>query len=413
MSATPLSRADRYLILAAGFLGWLCAGLQMGLVPLTSRSAAGDLLFGHAPQTPDQETQAGVWFSWFLCAFLLGGAVGGWVFGRIGDRAGRVRAMGLSILGLSLLTGACGFVASPGQLVVLRFLASLGIGGMWTAGVTLVSEAWPEASRPTVAGVLGTAANVGILLVALGGHAMPITPATWRIAMYAAAAPAVLGVGVLLVVPESRTWLAARRATPLGEIFRPPLLRRTLLGILIATIPLLGTWASGKWLIPWAEKEGTDQATAQAWWAAGAVLGSAVGGVQADLFGRRTTYFIISAATLALNLFIYRCLHPADAIFLPAVFVLGLVATVFFGLLPLYLPELFPTHVRATGSGVSFNSGRIASAAGVLGAGGLMAYFGDYARVGEVTAWVYALGMVVILLAPDTTRGTDGGRGQE
>jgi hypothetical protein len=84
---------------------------------------------------------------------------------------------------------------------------------------------------------------------------------------------------------------------------------------------------------------------------------------------------------------------------------LGLVATVFFGWLPLYLPELFPTRVRATGAGVTYNFGRIVSAVGVLAAGSLMAWFqGDYARVGEATAWVYGLGMVAILFAPDTSK---------
>jgi hypothetical protein len=139
-----------------------------------------------------------------------------------------------------------------------------------------------------------------------------------------------------------------------------------------------------------------------------------VGGWLASVFGRRTTYFVVSLVTLLLNLSIYRLLRPGDPGFLPAVFVVGLVATVFFGWLPLYLPELFPTRVRATGSGVTYNFGRFASAAGVLGAGALMTLFqGDYARVGEVTACVYGLGMVVILFAPDTSKsalGADEGR---
>src|SRR5205823_3964987 len=176
------------------------------------------------------------------------------------------------------------------------------------------------------------------------------------------------------------------------------LLNRTLLGILLGTVPLLGTWSSGKWLIPWADAEGAGSAVTQAVWASGAVLGSAAGGWLADLLGRRTTYFLVSLGALAVNVAIYRLLEPAHEAFLPAVFLLGLVATVFFGWLPLYLPELFPTRDRATGSGVCYNLGRVASAAGVLAAGGMMAAFeGDYARVGEVTAWVYGLGMVVIL----------------
>jgi len=136
-----------------------------------------------------------------------------------------------------------------------------------------------------------------------------------------------------------------------------------------------------------------------------APFGGAAGGVLASRLGRRTTYFLTSLATLLINLLIYHGLDPTHKAFLPAAFVLGLVTTVFFGWLPLYLPELFPTRVRATGAGVAFNFGRFATAGGVLGAGALLALFeGDYARVGGVTAWVYALGMLIILPAPDTSK---------
>jgi MFS family permease len=431
------STRARCLILLAAFLGWLCAGLEMGLGPLVARPAVRDLLFRVEGQltvslNQAEEGQVGTWFAWYLCAFLLGGAVGGLLFGRLGDRHGRVRALGWSILFFSVFTGASWLVRSPEELLLLRFLASLGIGGTWPAGVALVSEAWPDAARPTLAGAMGTAANVGILLMALLGQRLQITPDSWRWLTLIGTAPLLLGVAVLLWLPESPRWLAERsaaaaltaspnrqageqsaasQARPLGEIFRPPLLRRTLLGILLGTIPLLGAWSSGKWLIPWADREGVDAALTQATWAVGAVLGSAAGGWLASVFGRRTTYFAVSLVTLVLNLSIYRLLRPGDPAFLPAVFLVGLVATVFFGWLPLYLPELFPTRVRATGSGVTYNSGRFASAVGVLGAGGLMTLFqGDYARVGEVTACVYALGMVVILFAPDTSKSALGSR---
>jgi hypothetical protein len=136
------------------------------------------------------------------------------------------------------------------------------------------------------------------------------------------------------------------------------------------------------------------------------VIGGAAGGWAADLLGRRRAYFLISLITLLLNGAIYRLLTPLHPAFLPAVFALGVASTLFFGWLPLYLPELFPTRVRATGTGVAYNAGRVASAAGVLAAGGLMDLFqGDYARVASAAAWVYGLGMVVILFAPDTGRG--------
>jgi MFS family permease len=409
-----LSPAGRRLVLAAVFLGWLCAGLEMGLVPLASRPAIRALLLGGEGDlgTAD-EALAGTWFARFLAAFLLGAAVGGLLFGGVGDRAGRVRAMGLSILCFAAFTGASWLVQTPGQLLIMRFLTGLGVGGMWPAGVTLVAEAWPDSSRPLTAGLIGAAANVGILLMALLGAVMKVAPESWRWAHLVGGAPALLGVVVLLAVPESPRWLALRgksrpreKGSDSTSVFRPPLLGRTLIGILLGAVPLLGTWGSGKWLLPWADAtRGADAAATQALWALGAVLGSAAGGWLADRLGRRLMYFLISLATLVLNLCIYRFLSPEGAVFLPAVFLLGLVGTMFFGWLPLYLPELFPTSARATGTGVAYNFGRFASAAGVLGAGALMTAFdGDYARVGQTTAAVYGLGMVLILLAPDTSK---------
>lgn len=402
---TELTTAQRRVILTAAVLGWLCAGVEMGLGPLLGRPALKQLFAEAVP-----EAVLGIWYGRYLCAFLLGGAFGGLIFGRLGDRAGRVRALGLSVLCFSLFTGASWFVQTPEQFVALRFVASLGIGGSWPAGVSLVSEAWPAASRPTVAGLMGAAANVGILLMALIGLALHITPETWRTATLIGMLPVVLGFWTLLGVSESPTWLAGRGtattpAAPIREVVQPPLLGRLLLGIGLGTVPLLGTWASGKWLYPWADSLGMNAARAQLIWSSGAVLGGALGGWLAVHWGRRTTYSLVSLATLIINLVIYRWLDPRHSGFLPAVFLLGLVATVFFGWLPLYLPELFPTRVRATGLGISFNFGRFATAAGVLTAGELMKQFdGDYARVGEVTAWVYVLGLFLILFAPDTTK---------
>jgi MFS family permease len=412
-----LSTTQRRVVLAAVFLGWLCAGVEMGLTPLVSRSALRDLLFdmGSTGASISQADEAAIgrWFGAYLSTFLLGGAVGGVLFGRWADASGRVRAVGWSILCYSLLTGTGWFARSASELLVLRFLASLGIGGMWAAGVPLASEVWPNASRTTVAGAIGAAANIGILLLALLGAKQSITPESWRWVMLVGGLPALLGVWVLWRVPESPRWLAVRNArtteatrnnfAPLAELLRPPLRRRTLLGVGLATVPLLGTWASGKWLIPWADATaGASQAYTQAVWAAGAVVGSALGGWLAERFGRRTTYFVVSAASLAINMSLYHFLVPSDRLFLPAVFMVGLVPTIFFGWLPLCLPELFPTRVRATGSGVTFNLGRVLSACGVLISGWLMTQFhGDYARVGEVTAAVYAVGMVLILAAGD------------
>ena len=113
----------------------------------------------------------------------------------------------------------------------------------------------------------------------------------------------------------------------------------------------------------------------------------------------------ISLAALLVSGWIYHFITPTDRLFNPLAFALGFVGVAYFGWLPLYLPELFPTAVRATGTGVTFNFGRILAAPCILGAGWLIQYFGgDYAKVGSVTSLIYVVGMIVICFAPDTSK---------
>ncbi len=452
ISALTMDRRGRLLVLAAAFLGWMFAGWEMSLLPLSARSVTIGLL----QDQPDDEEwvstarqtlksagpaaspaesnaakrlnqQVGEWFARYIAAFLFGAAAGGWIFGWFGDHAGRVKAMGISILWYSLFTGLSYFVSTPLQMCVMRFVACMGIGGMWPAGVALVSEAWEDVSRPTLAGLIGTSANVGIALLGMLvkqigqlGADWQLTPDSWRWMMLLGAVPAVLGVFVLVAVPESPRWLAGqqssgKQSTPLAEVLRPPLLKSTLAGIALGTIPLLGAWGSQKWILPWAGQVGATigqeslKADTQTWWAVGAAIGSLCGGWLATLFGRRTTYFLVSLLSLILAQIIFSFLDPAQGTtFLFPVFVLGLVATVYFGWLPLFLPELFPTRVRATGSGVSFNSGRILSALVVLSIAGFVEYLNnDYALIGSITSWIYVAGMLVILLVPRSAESID------
>jgi MFS family permease len=411
MTPTELTPGQRGRTLAFAFLGWMFAGLIIGLMPLIVRPATIDLL--HSP--PDVKAQVSAWLAWHTCAFLLGAGAGGALFGWLGDRVGRARAMAASILCYSLVTGLSAFVHTQQELLVLRFVACLGVGGMWPNGVSLVAEAWPGASRPLLAGLIGTAANFGQILLGVIGLTAEITPASWRWVPLAGAAPVVLGVLAWGMVPESRRWLASRHAAaqpaaPYREILRPPLLGRTLVGIALATVPMLGTTAVAYWLIPWAdEAAGSADPYHKAWMqiyrSSGAVFSSLLGGWVASLLGRRTTYFLISLASLVVAEVLYARMHPLDPWFGAWTFALGFCGVAYFGWLPLYLPELFPTRARATGAGVTFNFGRVAAVPFVLGAGALAEWFGgDYARLGSWTGLVFALGLVVVLFAPDTTK---------
>ncbi len=409
MTGAAQQPQSRWPAVVGGFAAWLFAGVQMALMPVASRTASRELM-GAA----FNDAQAGEWFAWYTVAFLLGGAAGGWLFGSLGDRYGRARAMAWSVLTYSLVSGVGAFVETQPQLLAVRLLASLGIGGVWPNCMSLAAESWPDASRPFLAGLLGCSSNLGVALMGAFGHVYPVTTDTWRAVMLWSAAPALVGVLIWWRVPESWKWRQSRSAAtgkggaaPKAAVFHPPLLGRTLLGIALGTVPLLGAWGAGKWLFPWADSYSGQlgeqlKGTAQLLWGIGATIGSFLGGHLAKWLGRKASYFLISAMSLAVNWGIFRFLTPASGSFLPTVFALGLISTLFFGWLPLYLPELFPIRARATGSGVSYNFGRIFSAVGVLGAGAMMHAFGDFARVGMTVSFIYAVGMVVIWWAPDT-----------
>lgn len=427
-----LSPAQRWLVLVVAFAGWMFAGAIISLFVLISRPAILDLLGDQVPSDRIEQVAA-EWFAWYQCAFLLGAAAGGWIFGALGDRWGRARAMAASILCYSVFTGLSYGVHDPRLLLVLRFVACLGVGGAWPNAVSLAVEGLPGLSKALLAGLMGAAANVGFVLLGAICYVFPVTPEAWRWTLLLGASPTVLGLFVWWFVPESPQWLRGRAAgggasqQPVREILRPPLLRRTIIGICLGAIPVIGTSANANWLVPWSDQVASAQRLAKAEKtgeapvkkpadprlkaltqinrSGGAIFGSLLGGWIASLMGRRLTYFLISLVSFLISSYIFRFLTPQDAWFGRFSFLLGFVGVTYFGWLPLYLPELFPTRVRSTGTGVTFNSGRILAAASVLGAGLLVRQFaGDYARVGEVTGLIYVLGMVVVCFAPDTTK---------
>jgi SHS family sialic acid transporter-like MFS transporter len=394
----------QWLVLFAAFLGWLFDGFEMGLFPVVARPA----LLNFAPAGDD--AFVGRWMGWITGAFLIGAACGGYVFGWLGDRVGRVRSMALSILVYSLCTALAYFAQGPMDLAFYRFLASLGMGGEWSLGVALVMECWPEKLRPLMAGFIGAASNVGFLIVAWIAKAYVVTQQSWRWMFLVGALPAVLVFLILLTVPESERWKAVARkdSKPLREIFRPPLLRHTILGILFASVALIGTWGSVQWVPVWVDQltHGTipsAKAVSQMASSYGAIVGCLAGPLVGGKIGRRPAYFGLCLASLVTCQFLYSYFHEYSWGLICTVFFAGLFTAAFYGWFPLYLPELFPTRVRATGQGVSYNSGRVFAAVAAVTAGQLVAAFGNsYAQMGRVITLVYLIGLITIWLAPET-----------
>src|SRR5215813_3546435 len=222
MQNNSISAFGKWMALVAALLGWMFDGLEMGLFPLVARPALKELLGDAA------DTSIGTWMSIVIAVFLVGAAAGGILFGWLGDRIGRVRAMVWSVLTYAVFSGLCGFATDPWHLAVLRFTASLGMGGEWSLGVALVMEIWPSGSRPLLAGLIGAAANLGYLVIAAVGlglthfvdslagglRALGLTEdgvswwigkehSGWRLLMLLGASPALLTFFIRLFVPES------------------------------------------------------------------------------------------------------------------------------------------------------------------------------------------------------------------
>jgi MFS family permease len=377
-------------------------GLEMGIFPLVARPALQNLLAGDVAHIADLKS----WHGYIDGLFLLGAASGGLVFGWLGDRIGRVKAMSISIFVYSVFTGLCYFAQSPLQIGLLRFISAVGMGGEWSLGVALVMEVWPARNRPLLAGIIGAAANVGFCIIGIVGIFFSVTPTSWRWVMLAGALPALLTFFIRLFVPESEKWQESQKkapSRPLTELFSGGLAGITILAVCFASIALLGTWGSVQKIPAWVGGmpgvTPSSKGYAQLASGFGAIIGCLIAPFIGAWLGRRIAYFSLCALSLLACQVLFRGFHEYNAGFLLMVGVVGGVTAAFYGWLPLYLPELFPTRVRATAQGIAFNFGRIMAAGGAVWGGTLG---GSYARMGAIVSMVYILGMLLIWFAPET-----------
>ncbi|GEP42178.1 MFS transporter [Brevifollis gellanilyticus] len=251
--APPAAKQRGYVAaLVAAFLGWMFDGFEMGLFPLIGKPALQDML----PAADD--AVRGQWFTVIIAIFLVGAATGGVLFGWLGDKLGRVKAMALAIFTFAIFTGLCAFATEAWQFAGLRFVASLGMGGEWALGVALVNEIWGGKNRAWVAGMIGAASNVGFLLTGVLSlylnaslesithwiSSIGISQETadylmhnrgWRFLAVSGAAPALINFFILIFVPESHKWEAEKKSGSTSHWAT-----KDLLGVLVAAIAALG-----------------------------------------------------------------------------------------------------------------------------------------------------------------------------
>lgn len=343
---------------------------------------------------------------------LIASAFGGILFGFVADRIGRTRSLSTSIVIYSVATAACGFASTVTMLAVFRVILGLGMGGEWTAGAALVAETWPAEHRGKALGLMQSTWAIGGMLAA--GVAWAILPQWgWRGVFFVGVLPALVALWIQRRVPEPDIWTRREAGTgaahvPLRVMWRKDIRWNGLLATAMNTFSMLGYWGLFTWIaayfsLPVSQGgRGLSIAKTYSWLlviGVGQWLGYVLFGFAADKFGRRRTYFtyLFVAAILAPIYGLVRsplwllALGPAVAFF----------GTGFFSGFGAIASELFPTEIRATAMGLSYNVGRGISAIAPFAVGALAIRYG-LGRSFFLVGAAFLIAALLTLLLPET-----------
>jgi MFS family permease len=357
----------------AGGLGWMLDAMDVMLYSLVLSHLMRDLGMGKGT--------AGALNS----LTLLASALGGIAFGFVADRVGRTRALMASILVYSVASGACGLSRTIEELAVCRFILGLGMGGEWTTGAALIAEAWRPEHRGKALGLMQSTWAIGEML-AVGVVALVLPSFGWRAVFFVGVLPAVIVFWIRRRVPESEIWLRQRQPTSAGSLrilSRPDLRRNGIVATAMNACAMFGYWGLFTWIPAYLSLpveqggRGLDLMKTTTWlliMGIGKWLGYALFGFFADSVGRRRTYvtYLIVAAALVPLFGVART--PGWLLLLgPLVAFFG---TGYFSGFSAIVSELFPTEIRATAMGLTYNIGRGVSAAAPAVVGLLADRFG-------------------------------------
>ncbi len=417
--STPARTSFRPLL--AAWLGWTFDGLDGYLyisvaIPFVTQLVANEhgltVDAVRAASMPEVIQKASI----IQAVFLLGWAIGGVFFGRIGDKLGRSRTLTFTILTYAIFTGLAFFAQNWWHLLIFRFLAALGIGGEWAAGSALVAETLPKKHRDWASAVLQSGYIAGCIAAVLS--------ATWITREYPhkyvfliGVIPAFLTLWIRHSVPEPEAWKSAKAETrdpEVKDLFAPGLARTTILLLVHISIALTVAWAflfftpQAISKIPevknwtFAETEELKRNVVVCYFVVNIIANFVATGL-AKAIGPKLTFAIFMSAALASLWFGFRTQPTLSNIYL---ITCGFAATGLgmFAIFPLYVPPLFPTLLRTLGAGLTYNFGRVTAAAGTMAAGFITTWAGGPAQAVFWIGLIYIPGIVVCMFLPTADR---------
>ncbi len=417
----------QWTVLFAAWLGWgfdIFDSLLMNYVAPDAIPA----LLGLTPRTPEASAATLWWTGILTSTLLIGWCAGGIIFGKICDRIGRTKTLLLTMLLYSLGTAACAFAPNIWVLLVFRVVSSLGIGGEWAAGASMVAEVVPEKRRVEAGALLYTASPLGLFLATfityqvMNGGYFADQSVSWRYVFLFGLLPAAVAFCVRLFIKEPERWKnlgEARHHPKIRELFAPEYRALTISGLCMAMTALITWWSCNAFISVVAKGlaaraaavQGLDVAATTALgnqWLRDATnifnLGGLIATVltipAAKFLGRRKMFFIYFLGS-AISLFAAFGLDMDPHTRLYMYFPIGLTTYGIFGAFTFYLPELFPTRLRGTGSGFTYNIGRLIAAFGPFLVGGIAASGANALDSAiRVLFWVGAVPLIGIATLP-------------
>ncbi len=337
--------------------------------------------------------------------FIAGWAVGGFFWGFISDKIGRVRALSLSVFLFGIFTFAISLASSWEYVVALRLLSGLSVGGILVITPMLLFEIWPKKSRAVFIGIDSIGFPVGIFTSGV----VTVMVSHWREAFTIGLLPVALGLIALLTLKESEHW--KNRAARVSDATATPIdLSNLVKGSIVFGSMLIGLWGMFSWIPTWVQSLLTstdgqnERGIAMMLLGAGGLAGGFSSGWISNAAGVRRAMMFCFGGCIVMSVLLFGMNKSFSNVIYAELALLSFFFGISQGLLSIYIPQLFPVQIRGTFTGICFNTGRIVTATAIFFVGFLVTFFNGYSNTLLVFAGIFLIGFLTMAFSKDNKK---------